>query len=62
MEFDIVQIIGTVGVPTALCFYVLHSVQKELKELNTSIQQLNYILRANYVRRAPLNYELSKVS
>lgn len=55
MEFDIVQIIGTVGVPTALCFYVLHSVKQELKELNTSIQQLNYILRANYIRRAPMS-------
>ena len=50
MEFDIVQIIGTVGVPTAICFYILHSVKIELQKLNDNIIELNCILRTNFIK------------
>lgn len=50
MEFDFVQIMGSVGVPTALCFYVLHCVNKELRELNNNIIELNCILRNSVIK------------
>lgn len=54
MDNDIIGIISSVGVPTALAFYVLHYIRKSIDELNKNISDLTNFLRMNYIRRAPI--------
>lgn len=52
---EIIQLVGVVGVPAALCFFILHRVDTSIKELTAQIHDLNNFLRISYIKRTPVD-------
>ena len=45
IEGDVVSLIGTLGVPTAICLFLLFERKKETKELTKVIQELSLLIK-----------------